>query len=506
MKTLSSNHQFHANVRKQTNEVLPRLLSLYINIFFAVEAPFKEMAEFVKSSKGKPMLLLNGYLFVKDKSVENKTYWKCKDFENKCKSRTITIENEVKKEPKQHNHAGDPESVEVFRFMEDVKDKAKNSREAPHVIISDVASQVSQAAAVALPTTSSIKRTVRRVRQKEDIGLVMPLHRRDLVFTDDQTKTNNGDPFLMFDSGASDDRILIFSTARNLQVLSTCRHLYADGTFKTVPSIFEQLYTVHGVKNGLTIPLIYALLPNKREQTYIEVWKEIKVLAPNLAIDSILIDFEPGMINAIKKEFPQSANYGCFFHFCQCIYRKLCACGLKSLYDTDAEFALNIRMLSALAFLPPNRVVEGFNLLIDENIIPGEADSVLDYFEDNWIGRPDRRGRRRAPKYNVDMWSCFERVEKDLPKTNNSVEGWHRGFLQQVSSYHPSIWKFLSALKREQSLNEVNLERINSGFEFQKISKKYKASTDRLKNLVSSFDDSTDIIDYLRGISHNLKF
>ena len=55
-------------------------------------------------------------------------------------------------------------------------------------------------------------------------------------------------------------------------------------------------------------------------------------------------------------------------------------------------------------------------------------------------------------------------------------------------------------------LNEVNLERIKSGFEFQKISKKYKASTDRLKNLVSSFDDSTDIIDYLRGISHNLKF
>ena len=74
------------------------------------------------------MLLLNGYLFVKDKSVENKTYWKCKDFENKCKSRTITIENEVKKEPIQHNHAGDPESVEAFRFMEDVKDKAKKKQ------------------------------------------------------------------------------------------------------------------------------------------------------------------------------------------------------------------------------------------------------------------------------------------------------------------------------------------------------------------------------------------
>ena len=95
---------------------------------------------------------------------------------------------------------------------------------------------------------------------------------------------------------------------------------------------------------------------------------------------------------------------------------------------------------------------------------------------------------------------------KGLAKTNNSVEGWHRGFMQQVSSYHPTIWKFLSALKREQALSELHLERITSGYEFRKISKKYEASAARLKNLVTSFDDSTNILDYLRGIAHNLRF
>ena len=106
----------------------------------------------------------------------SKTYWKCKDFEKHCKSLTITIDDVVTTDPKEHNHAGDPASVEIYKIMNEVREKSKDSREAHHVIISSTASQVSQAIAAALPSTSSIKRTVRRVRQKYDIGLVVPIH------------------------------------------------------------------------------------------------------------------------------------------------------------------------------------------------------------------------------------------------------------------------------------------------------------------------------------------
>ena len=58
-------------------------------------------------------------------------------------------------------------------------------------------------------------------------------------------------------------------------------------------------------------------------------------------------------------------------------------------------------------------------MLSDENIIPGEVDSVLDYLEDNCIGRPDRRGRRRAPRYNVDMWSMVMLEESGKRFTQN---------------------------------------------------------------------------------------
>ena len=52
-----------------------------------------------------------------------------------------------------------------------------------------------------------------------------------------------------------------------------------------------------------------------------------------------------------------------------------------------------MRMLSALAFVPVSDVVAAFDspyeagMFIDEV----EVQPVLDYFEDNWIGRPQRR-------------------------------------------------------------------------------------------------------------------
>jgi hypothetical protein len=93
-----------------------------------------------------------------------------------------------------------------------------------------------------------------------------------------------------------------------------------------------------------------------------------------------------------------------------------------------------------------------------------ELQVIVDYIQDTWIGRSQRRGRqRRPPLFALNMWNCFDGVQHGLPKTNNSVEGWHRGFQMQLSAEQPNIWKFISALKREQSLNELRIEQYVSG-------------------------------------------
>ncbi len=61
----------------------------------------------------------------------------------------------------------------------------------------------------------------------------------------------------------------------------------------------------------------------------------------------------------------------------------------------------------------------------------------VDYFEDNYVGRPIRGGRRRCPRFSISMWNCFSRLDQQLPRTNNSAEGWNKaikvGLISNIS-------------------------------------------------------------------------
>lgn len=91
---------------------------------------------------------------------------------------------------------------------------------------------------------------MRNVRAKENSGPPLPIARHQIIFTDEYTKTEKNENFLAYDSGAEADRILIFSTQGNLDLVRRSNHWHGDGTFKTVPPLFEQLYTIHGLEDN----------------------------------------------------------------------------------------------------------------------------------------------------------------------------------------------------------------------------------------------------------------
>ena len=119
-------------------------------------------------------------------------------------------------------------------------------------------------------------------------------------------------------------------------------------------------------------------------------------------------------------------------------------------------------MIPALAFLPINDVVEAFETL--EEVMPEKAQPIMDYFEDTYIGRLRRRNRR-APCFPISMWNMHERIILDLPRTNNSLEGWHNHIQANVAAHHPNIWKFLSVLKNEEASNRVRINQMIAGTE-----------------------------------------
>ena len=83
--------------------------------------------------------------------------------------------------------------------------------------------------------------------------------------------------------------------------------MFVDGAFKCCPKFFIQLYTVHGMRNGPYIPLVYALLNGKSEDKYRSFWNDLLTICTerNLQLKPSIIhvDFEQAMHNVLKKFF-----------------------------------------------------------------------------------------------------------------------------------------------------------------------------------------------------------
>ena len=248
-------------------------------------------------------------------------------------------------------------------------------------------------------------------------------------------------------------------------------------------------------------------MTDRTKDTYKEVSNQLLICKPDLDPKSIQIDFEQAFISAFKDIFPNAKINGCFFHFCQCVWRKIQSLGLQKMYSENSTFALQVKQLCALAFVPVHDVVYAFEELIEsEYYIENKSlfQPILNYFEDTWIGRPVRR-KRRSPIFPLNIWNVYENVLMKRPRTNNAVEGWHNAFNSSIGVHHTTIWKFINFIKTEQNLVEAKIEKINLGESHALKRKKYKDLDQRLENVVLNYQRG-DILNYLKGIAHNFNF
>ena len=113
-------------------------------------------------------------------------------------------------------------------------------------------------------------------------------------------------------------------------------------------------------QNGRIFLCIFALLPSKTEAIYRRLMIAISNLTNGRFSADILIDFERVAINAIEAVFANANVKGCFFHICSNVWKHVQNAGLQIRYAEEPGSALQLRMLTALAFLPPQDVVRGF--------------------------------------------------------------------------------------------------------------------------------------------------
>jgi hypothetical protein len=298
---------------------------------------------------------------------------------------------------------------------------------------------------------------------------------------DDYRNTREGDAFLR----VQEADILIFAAQVDLDFLCECRHWFADGTFRVTPQGFDQLYTIHGFLGHKTYPCVYALLPGRSEDIYTRLLDIVIAMANRANPVSVVTDFELAAIKAFQSKFPTASISGCMFHFGQCIWRRLQADGLSSQYNSNPDFSILVRRLLALAFVPETEVIGAYEMLTD---LPEyrQLDTVIDYFEDNFIGRA-RRGRRNAPRFPISMWNLYERVLTKLPRSNNAVEGWHHAFNNSVVIAHPTPGRLARKLHEEQHAMIISRRQAELGQPAAKKRKKYQRIDDALFTMVSDY-------------------
>ena len=138
----------------------------------------------------------------------------------------------------------------------------------------------------------------------------------------------------------------------------------------------------------------------------------------------------------------------------------------------------------------------------DEEDFPDELQEVYNYFEDTYIGRRQRRSRRRPPFPTV-MWSVRDRQEQGLPRTNNQLEAWHKAFQGGIQCTHPSLFKFIKCLQGEQALVERSMVQIQQGRDLSVRLKKYVALNQRLRTVMENPPATT--ITFLEAIAGNVE-
>ncbi|KAI6651166.1 hypothetical protein LOD99_5517 [Oopsacas minuta] len=416
----------------------------------------------IKSQRGGDKLSESGFLFGVQGRVGDVTHWLCEQ-RGVCKARVHTKGMVVVKRTNEHSHGPDEQAADCYEAKAGMKRKARESQDSTHHIVGESLQTASEGTAAKLPKLDSLKRTIQRQCASILAAPAQPTTLAELALPAAYQQTAKGEQFLLYDSGADDvHRFLIFATQHNLGMLQRSKIWLADGTFKTAPPLFAQVYVVHGLrggddpmKTGHLLPSLFVLLPNKTEAAYLRMWEQIRLLCSLAQPQQMLLDFEKGAITSFEHVWPNTVVKCCFFHLTQNIWRHVQSVGLQSAYTHDEELAMRIRRIPALAFARPADVPDLFDQVAMDLPLTPEIGELVDYFERTYIGRTVTSGYHVAATYPIHLWNNHISTPLGLPRTTNAVEAWHRSFNATVGYHHPTIWKFILSLKREQGLVEV---------------------------------------------------
>ncbi|CAF4355042.1 unnamed protein product [Rotaria magnacalcarata] len=254
------------------------------------------------------------------------------------------------------------------------------------------------------------------------------------------------------------NRLFMFASDWSIKFLSSCSQWHSDGTFKCRPLQFAQVYILFGFDN-LMIPCVYCLTTKKDENVYVKILQHLLTIADQKGIilnpTRITCDYELATINAFRTIVNGVQICGCFFHYAQSFWRKIQELGLirlvnlsnarrSSRFSNEARKDTKEWFLAAigLALIPPNLVEKIWTEAMDEKM-PSHRSCVKfnDYMVSTYVDIT-------SPRYPIELWNANDALLKNLPRTNNHVEGYN-GRLGSLFPVRPHLFRFIECLRDE---------------------------------------------------------
>lgn len=439
--------------------------------------------QYVKNKKGGLNLLKDGYAYTKNKcNNDGSTLWRCSN-RKKCSASLKLSKDNVVDAIKEHSCSPNKATNKIAVITDKAKKEVcQNFGPIPKILEKVVLSERNSRSNEDAKSNSSTDEEVNEAslyKTKKD-----SLYRARKAFLEIKTGSVNAVPniiaenFLVCDDdGEVDSKILIFSTKTAQRTLKsfegTDAEFYGDGTFKCVPSGFYQLYSIHlNINTGNNdtvniVPIIFCLLPDKSQQTYIRLFHLIKT---HLEINfrRFKCDYEIAQVQALQAVFSEIVISGCYYHYSKAVWKKAAKLGVLATRagSKKTEICANLPLLPTLHI---SEVWQEIRLLGYENDTE-TAEKFNDYMDKQWLGKLH------------DMISCASEIHR----TNNSLEGWHRRLNARMKGKRTFI-HFLFKLKKEAQWQCLKLKQtLFEGNARRRVdvifNAKYKKELEKLQN------------------------
>ncbi|CAF4837510.1 unnamed protein product [Rotaria socialis] len=320
-----------------------------------------------------------------------------------------------------------------------------------------------KAAAAILPTVIEHRSNMTTARRK-----IIPVIPSTVMFEIPELyqQTLSNEQFLTSDLflKCGQDRILVFASDQQLELLFESDTIFMNGTFDTSPANFKQVYLIHVHKFDHGLPVAFCLLPNKRGKTYTALMEQLQeqanIMGKQVNSKRIVTDYEPGLMPILEQAFPKALHSGCMFHFNQAIHRKITALSLSNDYLHNESIRDQCSQLMILSLIPINEVENQFKRL--QIIMSTSLGDLLLYF----------KRQRIYDVVPIEMWN-FHNVDH---RTNNTSEAYNLRFAAILSRKHPNIWSFIQLIQCEHVRFEHTSIQLDTGASIPKQSKKQKLS------------------------------